>query len=47
MVLKPGIQFEEIMKRKVGLKQSVDLKFVRENPYPTPEFVRENVIIVL
>ena len=42
--IKPGIQFDERMKRNVGLKQYVDLKFVKENPSPTAEFLRENVI---
>lgn len=42
--IKPGIQFDERLKRNVGLKQSVNLKFVRENPSPSPEFLRENVI---
>ena len=42
--LKPGIQFDERMKRNVGLKQLTDLKFVKSNPSPTAEFLRENVI---
>ena len=42
--IKPGIQFDEKMKRNVGLKQYIDLKFVKENPSPTAEFLRENII---
>lgn len=30
--LKPGIQFDDRMKTNVGLKQEVDIKFVRDNP---------------
>ena len=30
--LKPGIQFDERMKKSVGLKQDVGIKFVRGNP---------------
>ena len=42
--LKPGIQFDERMKRNVGLKQLADLKFVKSNPSPTAEFLSEKVI---
>lgn len=42
--LKPGIQFDERMKRNVGLKQLADLKFVKSNPSPTSEFLQENAI---
>ena len=38
--LKPGIQFDDRVKKNVGLKQEVDLKFVKENPNPTPEFLK-------
>lgn len=42
--LQPEIQFDDIQKRNVGVKTKVDLKFVKENPSPTPEFLKENVI---
>lgn len=42
--LKPGIQFDERMKRNVGLKQLADLKFIKSNPSPTAEFLQEKVI---
>ena len=42
--LKPGIQFDDRTKKNVGLKQDVDLKFVRDNPNPTPEFLKTNIL---
>ena len=42
--LKPRIQFDERMKRNVGLKQLTDLKFVKSSPSPTAEFLLENII---
>ena len=42
--LKPGIQFNDRVKKNVGLKQEVDLTFVKENPNPTPEFLKANIL---
>lgn len=42
--LKPGIQFDDRVKKNVGLKQEVDLTFVKENPNPTPEFLKANIL---
>lgn len=42
--LKPGIQFDERVKKCVGLKQDVDLKFVEDNPNPTPDFLKTNIL---
>jgi hypothetical protein len=42
--LKPGIQFDDRVKKNVGLKQEVDLTFVKENPNPTPEFLKVNIL---
>ena len=42
--LKPGIQFDDRVKKNVGLKQDVDLKFVKDNPNPTPEFLKANIL---
>ena len=42
--LKPGIQFDERMKKNVGLKQDVGIKFVRDNPNPTSQFLRESIL---
>ena len=39
-----SLQFDDIQKRNVGVKTKVDLKFVKENSSPTPEFLKENVI---
>ncbi|KAJ7386116.1 hypothetical protein OS493_012460 [Desmophyllum pertusum] len=40
--LKPGIQFDDRMKTNVGLKQEVDIKFVRDNP--NLRILRGNII---
>ena len=42
--LKPGIQFDERMNKNVGLKQDVGIKFVRDNPNPTSQFLRESIL---
>ena len=42
--LKPGIHFDDRVKKNVGLKQEVDLTFVKENPNPTPEFLKANIL---
>ena len=42
--LKPGIQFDDRVKKNVGLNQDVDLKFVKDNPNPTPEFLKTNIL---
>lgn len=42
--LKPGIQFDDRAKKNVGLRQYVDLKFVRDNQHPTPEFLKTNIL---
>ena len=42
--LKPGIQFDDRVKKNVGLNQGVDLKFVKDNPNPTPEFLKTNIL---
>ena len=43
--LKPGLRFNERVKRVVGLNVDVDLAFAQQNPKPTPEFLKESVII--
>lgn len=45
IVFKLGIQFDERMKRNVGLKQLINLKFVKSNLSLIVEFFWENVII--
>ena len=42
--LKPGIQSDERMEKNVGLKQDVGIKFVRDNPNPTSQFLRESIL---
>lgn len=42
--LQPGIEFEKRLKFNVRLKQTVDLQNVKDNPSPSPEFLKENVI---
>lgn len=42
--LQPGILFDEALKCNVGLKPKIDIQFVKKNPSPSPEFLKENVI---
>lgn len=42
--LKPGLRFDERMKRVVGLNVDVDFAFVLENPQPSSEFLKEAVV---
>lgn len=39
MALKPEIQFDDQVKENVGLNQDADLKFVKDNPNPSPQFL--------
>ena len=42
--LKPAIEFDARLKENVGLKTSVDIKYVKENPSPSPAHLKENII---
>ena len=42
--LKPGLRFDEWMKRVVGLNIDVDLAFALENPNLTSEFLKQAVV---
>ena len=42
--MQPGILFDEALKCNVGLKPNINIQFVKNNPSPSPEFLKENVI---
>lgn len=42
--LKPAIQFDEKQQINVGLKMTADIEFVKANPVPKSEFLKENVV---
>ena len=42
--LQPGILFDEALKCNVGLRPKINIQFVKNNPSPSPEFLKENVI---
>lgn len=42
--LKPAIQYEEKQQINVGLKMTADIEFVKDNPVPKSEFLKENVV---
>ena len=42
--LKPSIQFDEKQQANVGLKMAADIEFVKSNPVPKSEFLKENVV---
>ena len=42
--LQPGILFDEALNCNVDLKLKIDIHFVKNNPSPSPEFLKENVI---
>lgn len=42
--LKPGIEFDPREKKNVGLTVRADIPFVRQNPHPTPEFLKTNIV---
>ena len=41
---KPSIQFDEKQQVNVGLKMTADIEFVKSNPVPKFEFLKENVV---
>lgn len=48
MALKPEIQFDDQVKENVGLNQDADLKFVKDNPNPSPHlfFLAQEMLLV-
>ena len=42
--LKPAIQYDEKQQTNVGLKMTADIEFVKANPVPKSEFLKENVV---
>lgn len=42
--LKPAIQYDEKQQINVGLKMTADIEFVKANPVPKSEFLKENVV---
>ena len=42
--LKPAVQYDEKQQTNVGLKMTTDIEFVKTNPVPKSEFLKENVV---
>ena len=42
--LKPAVQYDEKQQINVGLKMTADIEFVKANPVPKSEFLKENVV---
>ena len=42
--LKPAIEFDSQFKRNVGLDVDVDYNYVRDNPTPSPEFLKNHLV---
>lgn len=42
--LKPTIEFDARIKENVGLKFPVDLDYIKKNPKPSPEHLKENIV---
>ncbi len=42
--LKPAIEFDERLKVNVGLTFNIDIDYVRNNPSPDAEFLKENLV---
>ena len=42
--LKPAIEFDPLLKENIGLKKPVDIHYVHENPSPSPEYLKENIV---
>ena len=42
--IKPAIEFDERLKENVGLTFNFDIDYVRRNPKPSPDFLKENLV---
>ena len=42
--IKPAIEFDERLKENVGLTFNLDIDYVRRNPNPSPDFLKENLV---
>lgn len=42
--LKPAIEFYSRLKENVGLTIHVDLRYVLKTPFPSPDFLKENIV---
>ena len=42
--LKPAIEFDERLKEIVGLTFNLDIDYIRKNPKPNTEFLKENLV---
>ena len=42
--LKPAIEFDARIKENLGLKFPVDLDYIKKNPKPSPEHLKENIV---
>ena len=42
--LKPAIEFDERLKENVGLTFNLDIDYIRKNPKPNTEFLKENLV---
>ena len=44
IALKPAIKYDPRQKVNVGLTVPVDASFMKENPEPSPDFLKNNII---
>lgn len=42
--LKPAIEFDPRLKQNIGLTTPVDLRYALENPTPSPDYLKENIV---
>ena len=42
--IKPAIEFDERLKENVGLTFNLDIDYLRRNPKPSPDFLKENLV---
>ncbi len=42
--LKPAIEFDSRLKENIGLKTPIDIDYVKANPTPSPDHLKENIV---
>ena len=42
--LKPAIEFDSRLKENIGLKTPVDIHYAKENPSPSPEYLKNDIV---
>ena len=42
--LKPAIEFDSRLKENIGLKTPVDIHYAKENPSPSPDYLKDNTV---